>query len=268
MTSSFLRHDFSMTLPLLVLLLSLLSSGVRANTEKAIFLGPPAVDIPPDQFISSRSSSGSIDNNILDNLRVHVLTPDHHALRTHLEAQFPGNSLHHGKPTWLILDELTEGQRYEVRVCWAATQPTAFRVNTFELQTILETPELLSELSDFSSAQRQLNGKAHDEIIQEPGSAKPSGAALRSGRKASLLFLQILAAADYYTMNSTLMQHVPPVHVDIILDPFIFNLLPRSLVPTVAYIIAVALVSWFTAQRISTWIRHVAVEPIREKKDQ
>ncbi|KAI5928129.1 hypothetical protein F4810DRAFT_706023 [Camillea tinctor] len=251
-----------------IYLMTLLSSVVLANTEKAIFLGPPAVDIPPIHSISSSRSSSNSDNgnNILDNLHVHVLTPDNHALRTHLEAQFPSNPFHHGKPTWLILDELTEGQRYEVRVCWAATQPTAFKVNTFELQTVLETPELLSELSGFSSAQLQLN-KAHDEI-QEPGSAKPSGAALRSGRKASLLFLQILAAADYYTMNNTLMQHVPPVHVDIILDPFILNLLPRSLVPTVAYIIAVSLVSWFTAQRISTCIRHVAVEPTQEKKDQ
>ncbi|KAI0598729.1 hypothetical protein F4775DRAFT_170424 [Biscogniauxia sp. FL1348] len=259
--TSLLQHFHIMTMLLLLLSLSLLFSGVRANTEKAIFLGPPSVDIPPAHY-----TSGSNSNSILDNLHVQVLTPDHHALRTHLEAQFPGNSSHHGKPTWLILDDLTEGQRYEVRVCWAATQPTAFRVNTFELQTVLETPELLSELSRFSSTRLQLN-KAHDEI-QEPGSAKPSGAALRSERKASLLFLQILAAADYYTMNSTLMQHVPPVHVDIILDPFIFNLLPRSLVPTVAYIIAVALVSWFTAQRISTWIRHVAVEPIQGKKDQ
>ncbi|KAI1506622.1 hypothetical protein F5X99DRAFT_403984 [Biscogniauxia marginata] len=243
--------------PLLVLaslFMTLLLSGARANTEKAIFLGPPAVDIIPSA------------HPILDDLRVDILTPDRHALRTHLDAQFPSGSFHHGKPTWLILDELTEGQRYEVRVCWAATQPTAFRVNTYELHTVLETPELISELSDLSSNPLQLS-RANDEI-QEPGSAKPSGAALRSERKASVLFLQILAAADYYTMNETLMRDVPPVHVDIILDPFIFNVLPRSLVPTVAYIIVVALVSWFLAQRISTWIRHVTVEPTQEKKDQ
>ena len=31
----------------------------------------------------------------------------------------------------------------------------------------------------------------------------------------SLLFLQVFAAADYFTTNKTLMQNVPPVNVDI-----------------------------------------------------
>lgn len=38
-----------------------------------------------------------------------------------------------------------------------------------------------------------------------------------------------------------------PVLVDIILDPFLGNVLPRTLVPTVGYIVAVALGSWLLA---------------------
>lgn len=63
----------------------------------------------------------------------------------------------------------------------------------------------------------------------------------------SVLFLQIEAAADYFTLNKTLMQHPPPVVVDIILDPFILNVLPRSLLPTGAYLLVVAVASWFVS---------------------
>lgn len=82
------------------------------------------------------------------------------------------------------------------------------------------------------------------------------------------MLLQILAAADYYTTNKTLMSDVPPVYVDIILDPYVFNLLPRSLLPTIGYVVVVAVLSWFLAWRIAGWVRTVAVEPDRSKKDQ
>jgi len=68
--------------------------------------------------------------------------------------------------------------------------------------------------------------------------------------KASVLFLRIIAAADYYTTNKTLMQHVPPVDVDIILDPFRLNVLPRSLLPTGVYLIVLAILAWFLANYI------------------
>lgn len=69
-------------------------------------------------------------------------------------------------------------------------------------------------------------------------------------------------------MNKTLMRDVPPVHVDIILDPFLLNLLPRSLLPTVGYITAVAIASWFIARYISMRIRDLAGEANSEKKTQ
>jgi len=73
-----------------------------------------------------------------------------------------------------------------------------------------------------------------------------------------MLFLHILAAADYYTMNKTLMANVPPVYVDIILDPFLFNVFPRSLVPTAIYIIVLAIGTWFLSRFISAWLLAVA----------
>lgn len=36
------------------------------------------------------------------------------------------------------------------------------------------------------------------------------------------------------------MQNVPPVAVDVILDPFLFNVFPRSLLATGGYIIVIA----------------------------
>lgn len=39
------------------------------------------------------------------------------------------------------------------------------------------------------------------------------------------------------------MQNVPPVAVDLILDPFLFNVFPRSLVPTAGWIVLVAILA-------------------------
>jgi hypothetical protein len=74
------------------------------------------------------------------------------------------------------------------------------------------------------------------------------------------LFLRIQAAADYYTMNQTLMENVPPVFVDIILDPYIFNVFPQSLVPTAAYVLLLAIGSWYLSEHIGGWIHRLARE--------
>ncbi|XXG96926.1 hypothetical protein Hte_003217 [Hypoxylon texense] len=219
--------------------ISLLIAAACANTEKVIFLGPPAL-IP--------SAHPNVD----------ILTPSNSTIRTHLEAQFPNAELPHGKATWFVLDELTEGQRYEVR------QPTAFRIATYDVPTVFKTPDLISELSEYAWSRRSPKGDNESQGKSATGSEASSS----KKRKASVLFLQILAAADYYTTNETLMRDVPPVYVDIILDPFVFNVLPRSLVPTVGYIVVVAIASWFISRYISIWIRNAAAETIREKKTQ
>lgn len=69
----------------------------------------------------------------------------------------------------------------------------------------------------------------------------------------SVLFLRIRAAADYYSLDSSLMENVPPVRADIILDPFLLNVFPQSLVPTACYMavvggIAALLGRWILGQ--------------------
>lgn len=42
-----------------------------------------------------------------------------------------------------------------------------------------------------------------------------------------------------------MMETVPPVMVDIILDPFLLNMFPRSLVPTAVWIVVVTALAWY-----------------------
>lgn len=88
----------------------------------------------------------------------------------------------------------------------------------------------------------------------------------RKDGASSTLFLQIYAAADYYTMNQTLMENVPHVLVDIILDPYIFNILPRSLVPTIAYVILLAVGSWYVSRYVIDWICKIAADDLDDEK--
>lgn len=78
-----------------------------ANVEKVIFLGPETVNIPQT-------------HPSLDDLKLHVLTPSSPSIRTHVEVEFSSEVAKGGRDTWLLLDNLTEGARYEVRICWAA----------------------------------------------------------------------------------------------------------------------------------------------------
>lgn len=64
------------------------------------------------------------------------------------------------------------------------------------------------------------------------------------------------------------MANPPPVLVDIILDPFVLNVLPRSLVPTVYYIVVVAIVSWLVAKRIADWLHGIATAPESEREEE
>ena len=150
-------------------------------------------------------------------------------------------------------------------------QPTAFKLDTFELTAVLDSPVMMADLSvyslprlpgaagevrDWPRVRKPIDSATDDEVEHESGEESPSSA----------LFLRILATADYYTTNRTLMAHVPPVYVDIILDPFIFNVLPRSLVPTVGYIVVVAAISWPIARRIAAALTNIAAGPGQNKK--
>ncbi|KAI1329374.1 hypothetical protein F5Y16DRAFT_108421 [Xylariaceae sp. FL0255] len=229
--------------------LSLLVSTAQANTEKTIFLGPSPVNV-----LATYPA--------LADLYLDVLTPDNFTIRTFIKSEFPQDESDHGRPSWLILNELNPGQRYEVRVCWAATQPTAFRLQSHNLEAVLNSPVLSAELMEYS-----LSRSSDDEVGKDKSflTATPS-------TNSSILLLQILAAADYYTTNQTLMQDPPPVFVDIILDPFLLNALPRSLLPIAIYVVALAVVSWYVGTRvgvwISNWIRQEVITPSQDKKDQ
>lgn len=62
------------------------------------------------------------------------------------------------------------------------------------------------------------------------------------------------------------MEHVQPVFVDIILDPYLLNVLPRSLVPTGVYLVVVAISSWILAKYIAKWL-HMVGRTEEQKKD-
>jgi hypothetical protein len=266
---------------LALLSLALAASSVTANTEKVIFLGPEARPVP-------------VDSPTLDDLGLPELSPRRWALRTHLDAAFPTEDAALGASSWVLLNGLKEGQRYEVRVCWAATvgptftiyiypslkynsntidtntklhslqEPTSFTLTTHDLSTVFSSPALIASLESFSTSQRP------DPIALEESFPSPHISSFHSSdsttQDLSTLFLHIQAAADYYTVNKTLMENVPPVFVDIFLDPFLLNVLPRSLVPTVMYILVLAAAAWVIARRVGKWIEGLRIEGDVEKE--
>ncbi len=138
-------------------------------------------------------------------------------------------------------------------------QPTSFRLDTYDFATVIETPDLITSLADYSEARQKL--ELGNIERQKPSASKYQPLKLRHNEDSSTLFLQVFAAADYYTTNKALMKYVPLVHVDIILDPYFLNVLPRSLIPTVAYIVILAIGSWYLAKYIHAWVQSVANYP-------
>lgn len=104
---------------------------------------------------------------------------------------------------------------------------------------MLDSDSLLSSVTDFAGSVSHKPINPRDE--NDPVSAKPPKST------GSSLFLSVHAAASYFTLNETLMAEVPPVYVDLILDPYILNVAPRSVLPTMAYVTFVAVIGWFLA---------------------
>ncbi|EKJ73403.1 hypothetical protein NXS19_000772 [Fusarium pseudograminearum] len=221
----------------LLVLASVLTS-VLANVEKVIFTAPAVFPIPQQK-------------PSLADLRLPVLTPYASEIRTNLSRVFPSKAKDYasGSATWVLLDNLNPEQRYEFRVCWAAIQPTGFVLNVFELDTVWETPELIQSLAGYAFSRQDDGTELHEELPQ-PGERE---------RKASLLLLQIKASADYFTDDEALMKDPPAVLVDLILDPYLFNIVPRSLVPTAGYIVVLAVVSWFIARSVASRLQAIAI---------
>jgi len=229
-------------LRLFILLLYCLDLVV-GNVEKTIFVAPPAVTVPQD---------AAVDNLLLDRLH-----PERPQLRTFLNASFPTESQPHGEDAWALLEGLAPNQRYELRVCWLATQPTTFWLDTYTMAEAFENVELITSLTIYSYARHAQLSQA--EIA---GLTAERFGSHNSADQSSLLFLRIQAAADYFSLNKTLMENVPPVHVDLILDPYLLNVFPQSLVPTAGYIAVIAVFSWF----LSAWIYQQMIAYVRRNQ--
>ncbi|KAF4984637.1 hypothetical protein FZEAL_213 [Fusarium zealandicum] len=227
-----LTSTFKAVLPILGLFLV----PTAANVEKAIFTAPAPVPIP-------------LSKPSLADLKLQTLTPDESSIRTNLSRVFPSepNDYASGAATWLLLDCLNADQRYEFRVCWAAIQPTGFDLDIYELDTVWNTPELMHSLATYAYSRQSEPDQLHESPRDE------------AERQASVLLVQIKASADYFTDDVALMKEPPPVLVDLILDPYLFNLVPRSLAPTAGYLVLVGLVAWFVARAIASKLQSIAV---------
>jgi hypothetical protein len=117
-------------------------------------------------------------------------------------------------------------------------------VDVYTISEVFDTPALIQNLAEFSE----------DSQRKRP---KPSRWSARS--KESVVFLRVRAAADFFTTNKELMLSPPSVDVDLILDPYVFNVFPRSLGLTAAYIIVLALGAWIVSGRVWKLLRSEAV---------
>ncbi|KAJ5683674.1 uncharacterized protein N7477_000019 [Penicillium maclennaniae] len=83
--------------------------------------------------------------------------------------------------------------------------------------------------------------------------------------KDSVLFLRVRAAADYFSPDEALMRDVPPVTVDLILDPFLWNVFPRSLLPTAGWIGVVSVVAIVVARWVAKELGRVVNDAKAER---
>ncbi|KAJ5624506.1 hypothetical protein N7510_000815 [Penicillium lagena] len=238
------------------ILLPLISTLVQANVEKTIFLAPPASIIP------------SVEPE-LDDLGLERLSPQDPVIRTGLNASFPTAAAPEGTDSWFFVENLKPGQRYEIRVCWLATQPTSFKLSTHPLTETIESPSLFTSLNIFSTARlSSVDSRLQaNSILRRASSHGTGGSGLDPAPTTdSILFLRVQAAADYFTTDESLMRDVPPVSVDLILDPFLLNVFPRSLVPTAGWIVAVAVLAVFVARWLSGEVGRVVQDARRSQR--
>ena len=169
---------------LILWLVLLLPAFVNANVEKLIFISPPS---SPDQT--------------LDLTSLPALTPD----RTTIHTQFLSRHSHTSTESqvvpseaWFLLSNLRPDRRHEVRICWPATQPTAFELELFTEDEIVQKQELLLSIQKLQSSSQRTN--SHQSVSEQ---------------EESRLLLRAKAVADYFTTNRTLMSNGVIVDADI-----------------------------------------------------
>jgi hypothetical protein len=135
------------------------------------------------------------------------------------------------------------------------------------LNEVFDNPELITSLSTYAYArQAEIDDLERQKLVARRG-AQSSSSAISMELRASVLFLRIFSAADYFTLDKKLMDNVPPVLVDIILDSYILNIFPRSLVPTAGYVLLVAVMSWFLSGYIWQLILKLVVTSSNDSEE-
>ncbi|KXT06678.1 hypothetical protein AC578_8546 [Pseudocercospora eumusae] len=218
----------------LVSLFALLVTTALANTEKLIFTAPKALTWPHS---ASRVQA----------LALSVISPANSTLQTSLPVAFPHRDRPRGRDSWYLLSHLEEHRRYEVRVCWAAVQqPTEFWLNVYDIAHVFDTPLLIQSLSEFAEDRLQQLAQTSTHQTQNIDG--------------SLLLLHVQAAADYFTTIKKLMQEPPLVDVEIILDRYLLNAFPESLIATAAYLIAIAVLAFFVSGWVWSFLRQSSAD--------
>ncbi len=211
----------------LISIFALLITPIHANTEKVIFRAPRSAKLP--NSLLALSEHRSI-----------VLSPEQSSIRTSLPVAFPTTENTRGLEYWYLLRRLNERQRYEVRVCWAAIQPTEFWLDVFTVDELDTLPRALESLSRLSRGFDGLHPPPKSSLIE------------------SILVLRLQAAADCYSSNKSLMLRPPPVDIDIILDPYLWSVFPTSLLPIAAYITILAGLGWYISDIIWSYLASIA----------
>jgi len=67
-------------------------------------------------------------------------------------------------------------------------------------------------------------------------------------------YLRILSSASYYTMDEKRMRHPDSVPVELVLDPYILNLLPQSLLHIAGVVVSVVFIAWWASIKIYKWL--------------
>jgi len=197
---------------------------VTANVEKEIFLAP------------AKDNNGVFGLPRIPTIR-HL--KEERTLRTTLNTSFE----EHGAQHWVLLDQLEPGRRYEVRICWPATQPTDFQMNLY-------APTEVSS-SSLSSGMKASSGIG--------------GSTSSSDGWSSQLYLQVFAKTAYYSSNQTRMENPEPVDVDIILDPFWLGVVPESLLLIGGLILIVAVGAWWVGGWVHSFLLGIAAREQRER---
>ncbi|CUS09982.1 unnamed protein product [Tuber aestivum] len=226
--------------PARILLLALFSTVVLGNVEKAIFVAPSN---PQDLLFNGANSTERLEALYPGLLKLNPSPTCEgicHQLRVTLDTSFIGSGERH----WVALDHLEQGKRYEVRICWAATSPTDFTLNIYTASQLLDNPSLFANMTAYAFHRLSLSPISE---LYAPSAAPRS-----------VLYLDIQAKAGYYTHEKPRMESPDPVEVEIILDPFILNVLPESLLPTVVMIVLITLFAFWASGRVYNALRNIA----------